>query len=792
MQINNFTTDDNIKANIADALMSDNINILIFILYNELKKREVFDKMDNQEKIMNDLISFVKIGDEQKVSKYIDKIVNIISSNEYNNQLNNALNSNDAERLTNIIYQLLIEKQTDTDIIIKKNIYNLGLQIDDKNIDRVKNMIMIGNSTGSVKELEKKLSESKEGRLVLNDIKKSSINIVNDVKSKLRNLSIISESKNNKISSLSTNFLNDIKDDDLKKLIYDVIAYNYTNAIVEKRFIISTAYKLGIHLSENAYNKTILEISKNAPSNITKTIVEQLSKYKIGKIMIRNIKNKALTLSNKDKANNAEIMVNALRLDIERAKVDVAISRKLSDMNKVKLLQSKLNEFENITVILKEHANNTQIYDDSRNLINIANRKYKQAKRNLEKVLEIIRTTSNDPVIERTLKQALSVAKEHSRRTIATLIESKKYIQNKWLAASNSYKKVKNISINNPDVIKSINRSIEIKNKISGAPEIIDSNDITKSSLVDIKDNNLKGLINDVIKLNIAKADLEKKIIIGTANKLGLNISDKNYNGLRMAIASTNTIGDAKILIVALSKTPAGKKLINNIKEKATNAIKHNKARDANIYTEFITEEARRLNDTASITNNPNDIKIAQEALKNADEARIATIILNEHAKAAAAVSETKSLIEVAIMKLNEAKKNFESLQNKVNTAKNAEEKENIEKNIRLAKIAVENSELKLAASQVIVKKLEQNSTSTGNKVINYLQDKPHIQAEINKISETKESAKKAIEALKAGDRKELVSSVKDLMQKKNDLTKGSYKSAGSVVGLNLSNHEVK
>jgi hypothetical protein len=790
IQINNLTNDDNIKLNIADALTSDNSDILIDIIYSELKKREVFDKMDNQQKIVNELIALIRTGNEQKVSSFIDTIVNFISASEYNNQLNLALSNNDDKSLSNIIYQLLVEKLNDQDNIIKKIGRKLGLNIKDTNIGAVKNSIMLGTAKGQIKNLEKKLLESKEGQLVLNELKKNSINVVNDVKSTLRNLSIIP--RGNKKSSISTNSLNDIKDGHLKKLIFDVMALNYTNTIIEKRLIINTANKLGIHLSNDAYTKTILDISTSSPNDVTKSIVDQLSKYKIGKKIIKGIKSKAITLSNRDKANNADTMANNLRLDIEKAKIDAAVSGRSSDVEKIKLLQAKLIELENISKVLKEHADNTQVYDDSRNLINIAAKKSREAKINLDKVRDALNTASSDPIVERTLRQALIVAEDQNKRANITFNAAKNYIQNKWNSASSSSKKIENININNPEIIKTINKSIEIKNKISGVPEVIEAKSAGKSALSNIKHGNVKGLVNDVIRLNKAKAALEKKIIVGTAAKLGVKISDKNYDRLRMAMASTTPMGAAKTLIVVLSKTPAGKKLINNIKQKATNAVKHNKAQDANIHAEFITEEARRLNEEANISNNPNDKIAAKEALKKAEDARNAASILNEHAIAASAVTETKSLIEVARMKLSEAKNNVTKLNEKLNFTKESKERASIENDIKLANLAVDNAEMGLADAQVTVKKFEQESANTGNKVINYLQTRPQIQAEINKLGETKESAKKAVEALKSGDKKEIISSAKDLMQQKTELTKGAYKSAGSAVGLNLSDQDVK
>lgn len=791
-QINNLTNDDNIKLNIADALTSDNYDILIDIIYSELKKREVFDKMDNQQKIVNELISLIRTGDEQKLSSFIDSIVNFISASEYNNQLNLALNNNDDKSLSNIIYQLLVEKLNDQDNIIKKIGRKLGLNIKDTNIGAVKNAIMLGTAKGQIKNLEKKLLENKEGKLVLNELKKNSINVINDVKSKLTNLSIIPRIRASKKSSISTNSLNDIKDVHLKKLIFDVMALNSTNTIIEKRLIINTANKLGIHLSNDAYNKTILDISSSSPNDVTKSIVDQLSKYKIGKKIIKGIKSKAITLSNRDKANNAETMANNLRLDIEKAKIDAAVSGRSSDVEKIKLLQARLIQLENISNVLREHADNTKVYDDSRNLINIAAKKSREAKINLDKVKDALNTASSDPIVERTLRQALIVAEDQNKRASATFNAAKNYIQNKWNAASSSSKKIENININNPEIIKTINKSIEIKNKIAGVPEVIEAKSAAKSALSNIKQGNVKGLVNDVIKLNKAKADLEKKIIVGTAAKLGVKISDKNYDRLRMAMASTTPVGAAKTLIVALSKTAAGKKLINNIKQKATNAIKHNKAQDAKTYAEFTTEEARRLNDEANLSNNPKDKIAAKEALKNAEEARNTASILNEHAIAASAVTETKSLIEVARMKLSEAKNNVTKLNQKLNITKDSKERARIENDIKLANLAVDNAEMGLADAQVTVKKLEQESANSGNKVINYLQTRPQIQAQINKLGETKESAKKAVEALKSGDKKELVSSAKDLMQQKTELTKGAYKSVGAAVGLNLSDQDVK
>ena len=43
-------------------------------------------QMDNQQKIVNELISLIRTGNEQKLSSFIDTIVNFISASEYNNQ----------------------------------------------------------------------------------------------------------------------------------------------------------------------------------------------------------------------------------------------------------------------------------------------------------------------------------------------------------------------------------------------------------------------------------------------------------------------------------------------------------------------------------------------------------------------------------------------------------------------------------------------------------------------------------------------------------------------------------
>ena len=92
-----------------------------------------------------------------------------------------------------------------------------------------------------------------------------------------------------------------------------------------------------------------------------------------------------------------------------------------------------------------------------------------------------------------------------------------------------------------------------------------------------ISRGNFKGVVSDVKEIKRKKDALEKKLIVGAASKVGIKISDKNYDRLRMGMASTTPIGAALTLTKVLAKTPQGKSLIKKIKKEGNNIVDNRK-----------------------------------------------------------------------------------------------------------------------------------------------------------------------------------------------------------------------
>jgi hypothetical protein len=97
-----------------------------------------------------------------------------------------------------------------------------------------------------------------------------------------------------------------------------------------------------------------------------------------------------------------------------------------------------------------------------------------------------------------------------------------------------------------------------------------------------IRQGNIRGVGNDLMELKRKKDALEKKLIVGAASKVGIKISDKNYDRLRMAMASTTPVGAALTLTKVLLKTPQGQKLIRKIKKEGNNVIDGRRKRKEN------------------------------------------------------------------------------------------------------------------------------------------------------------------------------------------------------------------
>lgn len=86
-----------------------------------------------------------------------------------------------------------------------------------------------------------------------------------------------------------------------------------------------------------------------------------------------------------------------------------------------------------------------------------------------------------------------------------------------------------------------------------------------------IRRGDIRGVGNDLMELKRKKDAAEKRLIVGAASKVGIRISDKNYDRLRMGMASTTPIGAALTLTKVLAKTPQGKSLIKKIKNEGNN-----------------------------------------------------------------------------------------------------------------------------------------------------------------------------------------------------------------------------
>jgi len=789
-KISNITKDNNIRLHIIDSLKFKNLDELIDIIYEELKKTEVIDKMQDHKKIAYDLINFFTKNEYSRAMGLIENIVNFVSANDYSKQINDALNNNEERSLFDIIYQILYEKQMDQDNMIKKTGRKLGIKVTDENIDEIKTAIIIGTPIGAGSIIAKKLLESNEGKIIFNQLRKESVTLVNDVKSTLGKLSSTPEYKETKDAVKST--LSDIKNGNLKGLVKDVIALNNAKNAIEKKLIISTAAKLGIHISDKDYTIIKMAIGMTTPTGIAKTLIIELSKTKTGRRIINAIKKKGKSLLHRNNANNAENATIDSKLELEKARVDAAISGNKDDKYKIKLLEQRIKELEIITDLLKKNAINSQSVEESKDLVKAAENNYKEAQINYEKVKNIVDVTNTDVNIKKTLEQALQISLDQRNKALETLSYVKLHLEEKIRLSSESNRKVNEKLENNRTLKNIVNKTNDIKNKIISTPELVDAKDSVKSAFGNIKRGNIKGLIADVNKLNKAKAALEKKLIVGTAAKLGITISDKNYDRLRMAMASTTPMGAAKTLVTVFAKSETGRKLISRIKQKASNAVKHNKANDAQINANFLRDEAERLRQEAKNSKDIADKVAANKAIKDALEAAKAASILRENAIASSSVTETSTLVEVAQMKRDEVQRNIINLNIQLNNTKDPLQRALIQGRILIANNELNKANNTISDAQKIADNIRLNSYKSANKVTNYLQDKPQIQYEINKIGETKESAKKAIDALRSGDKKEIISSVKDLMQKKTELTNGAYKAVGSAVGLNLSDQDVK
>jgi hypothetical protein len=88
-----------------------------------------------------------------------------------------------------------------------------------------------------------------------------------------------------------------------------------------------------------------------------------------------------------------------------------------------------------------------------------------------------------------------------------------------------------------------------------------------------LRRGNFRGVGNDLMELKRKKDAAEKRLIVGAASRVGIKISDKNYDRLRMAMASTTPVGAALTLTKVLAKTPQGKSLINKIKKEGNTII---------------------------------------------------------------------------------------------------------------------------------------------------------------------------------------------------------------------------
>ena len=280
-RFNTISKDDNIKSHIIEALNFGNLDELIDLIYEELKKSELIDKMKDYKKITYDLINFVTNNEHVKALSLIENIVNFVSASDYSKQINNALNNNEERSLTDTVYQILYEKQMDQDNMIKKTAKKLGIKVTDKNIDEIKNAIIFGTPVGIGAKIAKKLLDSKEGKVISNELKKESITIVNDVKSTLNKISSTPEYKETKDAVKST--LSNIKHGNLKGLVHDVIALNNAKNAIQKKLIVGTAAKLGIHISDKNYATIKMAMGMTTPTGIAKTLVVELAKTKTGK-----------------------------------------------------------------------------------------------------------------------------------------------------------------------------------------------------------------------------------------------------------------------------------------------------------------------------------------------------------------------------------------------------------------------------------------------------------------------------------------------------------------------------
>ena len=824
-QINMLTNNEEVKSNIALAIAEENKAVIIDEIKTILKARE--PKTINDPKvIVNNIVNLLKEKKENDVLNIIENLVNSISAVQYSKQINDDLNTNNLISLRGTIYKILTEKRTEEDRTIRKIARKAKIKLSDSDINKIRDDIISGNTTGRAGVIAKGLLESRAGRILLIDFKNKSDSLISNTQQLLKNISSTPVLVKTTDSIKST--LNDIKQGNLKNLANDAKKLIDAKNAAEKKLIVGTAAKLGIHVSDQTYDKIKIGIGMTTPVGIAKTIVSQIGKTETGKKLINGIKNRTKSLLHKNKHDNAQVAINTTRVDLERAKVDAKLNPTEENKKKVELLEKRLAELQNISGSYQKQATNDKAVIETKALVDVAKNQLKNATESLNKVKDALVLAKNNPVVQKTLNESSKVASNVVSNASKVLEESKRLAKEKAQAAIESAKKLASVVKSNPSVVKIVDNTIAIKNKVASIPAVIAVKDAGKSALTAIKNVSVTGLVKDALALNKAKADLEKKVIVSTASKLGINVSDKNYDKIRLGLAMTTPIGAAKVIADKLNQTNTGKKLFGNIRNKVSNAMKHKKADDAKSNAQLLADEAKRIAEDAKSKlnsakkSNDSIIKIsaeeakkdAAEAKKRAEEAARAAKILADHAKASSAATEVRGIVEVAQMKVDAAKKIVVELNERLKRAQEASKSKvkiakelakggvglaneqlsiaQLENEIRLAKKAVEKAELQLAAAQIEVRKSQQTATQSGNKVTNYLANKPAIQAQINKIGETKESAKKAVEALKAGDKKEVINAAKDLAAKANQLKVGAYKSVGAAVGIELSDNNVK
>jgi hypothetical protein len=612
--VNDLSKNDVIRMDIKNALEKNKLDSLQKLLETEVKRNEKHEKIKDHKRFAADLTKLIKDKKLVEALKMIDNIVNYVGPAEYTKQIRNYLGVNDRIGLEGLIYQLLVEKQQDQHNFIKNIGRNLGLKLNNKQILAIKENIMLGQLTGNADKIAKELGKTSRGKIILSEIEKEGGRIIADAEAKVKQLITGPITAAPKVV-ISTD-LDNINSVNLRPLVKDVKDINKKKEDEQKKVIIHTAAQVGIKINDTTYEKIRVNLASANPTGLAKTLVSQLSNTTQGKKVIKQIKNRSQYIINKDKAIDSNNALNNFRLDLDKAKIDLQLRNTTQNKDRIKVLEERIKDIQKVKDAYIKGASVALYNVQIKILVNVAKDKIKEAKQNLDKVNDAIKASKNNSAVIVTLTTAKRVAEEQLDRANKALPEAKALAKNIVKNTISTAKNVVDTLKKNQEVVKVINKAVQIKNQIASTPVLVKAKEITKSVLTNIKKVELKPLVKDALKLNIAKIDLENRVIINTGKKVNVKVDPRNIEQLKIAIVANNPIGDAKKIADELRKNKTGTKLYNTIKERVQNAVKSSKAVDAKVHADILKEEAKAAAEAAKKAKAVADRIIAQSAVK--------------------------------------------------------------------------------------------------------------------------------------------------------------------------------